>query len=59
MLEVGTEALELDGGPDVVLEHAAGVVGPLWKHACGGLVGILGCLDGLLVVPEGDLHMNC
>ena len=55
VLQVGTETLKLDGCPNLELEHAAGVVGPLVEHVGCGLVGVLRRLDVLAVVPEGDL----
>ena len=58
VLKVGAEALELEGGPDEDLGHAAGVVGELGEHVGGGLVGFLGALDGLSAVPEQDL-LHC
>ena len=57
VLEVGTETLELDGSPDLVLEHAVAVLSPLVEHVRRGSVCILRCLDICRVVPERDLYI--
>ena len=55
MLQVASESVGLEGGPDDVLVHAGGVFGPL-----GELVGVDGegglqRLDGFGVLEEEDL----
>ena len=55
VLEVGAQALDLEGGPDEDLGDAAGVVGPLLEHVGGRLVCLLRGLDGLTTVPEENL----
>lgn len=54
MLQVGAEALELEGGPEEVLLHAGALSGPV-----GEPVGVHGerglhALDGVLVLEEED-----
>lgn len=55
VLQVGAEALELQGGPDEDLVNAAGVLRPLGEHVRRGLVRVLGLLDGVAGLPEDDL----
>lgn len=57
VLQVGAQALELEGGPDEDLGHAGAVVGELGEHVGGGLVLGAGLLDGITAVPEDDLRM--
>lgn len=58
VLQVGSEALELQCGPDEDLVNATGVLRPLGEHVRRGLVRVLGLLDGVAGLPEDDLELR-
>lgn len=55
MLQVGTEALGLEGGPEHDLVHGGGLLGPVVELVGVGGVGLLLLADGGAVVEEEDL----
>lgn len=55
VLEVGTEALSLQRGPQSVLVHGRGVLGPVTEVVCVDGERLAEVLDGLGVLEEKNL----
>lgn len=55
MLEVGTEALSLEGNPESVLVHGIGMFGPVTEVVCVEWEGFAEAFDRLRVLIEEDL----
>jgi hypothetical protein len=53
VLQVGAQAFQLEGSPDLDLCHGIRMLRPLGEHVCGGLVSLSGFLDSSIVFPKG------